>query len=228
VDAGYVVSYSWFKEKFNKPDTPIFLGSVWSPFAAGILADISVQVLAVPSDVIVQRMQVQEYGYNGSWDACKKIYASEGIKGFYRGMGASVLAWVPASGVWWLSYEYFKRILYPYRIRKVDKTDTYQRNYASEMVAAAVSTCISTVMFNPLEIVKTRLQTQHQTQGKITNTFTGLVRLLQEEGVTSMTKGMMPRLISRVPLAVVSAFLYEIVLHASKKDPLKVDEQSQR
>jgi len=81
------------------------------------------------------------------------------------------------------------------------------------------------VLFNPLEIVKTRLQTQKQTEQKLTNSFTGLVRLLQEEGVTSLTKGMIPRLISRVPLAVLSAFAYEIVLHASRKEPLKVGQQ---
>ena len=144
--------------------------------------------------------------------------------------------------MWWSSYEYFKRILYPYRIRKLNNSgDTYQRNYVSELVAASIATTITTFIFNPLEIVKTRMQTQHYNlpqadQKLINNTFSGLVGLVKEEGPKSLARGLVPRLISRltnslwllsivrIPLAALSAFLYEIILHASIKEPLKVSE----
>jgi len=222
----YLVSYNFFKERFNHSGNQVFLGETWAPFAAGLMADISVNLIAVPSDVVVQRMQVKEYDYKGPFDACRKIFQSEGIRGFYRGLGASMICWMPSSGVWWLSYERCKRLLYPFRPFEKWSGKERHRNYYAELMAAMIATSVTTVMFNPLEIVKTRLQTQlhatpihkHADKQLISNTFTGLVDLIREEGVRSLTKGMVPRLIARVPLAAISTFIYEVILHASKKD----------
>jgi len=222
-----VISYTWFKSVLNIPDSKYSLGQTWAPLAAGIFADISVNLLAVPSDVVVQRMQLKEYDYTSAWDACQKIFRTEGIRGFYRGLGASMLTWMPSSGIWWLTYEYCKRVFYPFRpIQKWSGRES-NRNYYAELLAATTATTASTVLLNPVEIVKTRLQTQVHTvslqkeEQLISNTFTGLINLLKEEGISAMGKGLVPRLIARVPLAGISAFIYEIVVHSSKKTPEK-------
>lgn len=38
------------------------------------------------------------------------IYKQEGIRGFFRGFGATLLAYAPASAVWWATYERCKAI----------------------------------------------------------------------------------------------------------------------
>jgi hypothetical protein len=35
----------------------------------------------------------------------KTIYKYEGLKGFYRGFGATVLTYAPSSAIWWMVYE---------------------------------------------------------------------------------------------------------------------------
>jgi solute carrier family 25 protein 44 len=43
-------------------------------------------------------------------DAAKKIYRGEGIRGFYRGFGATLLTGIPGSAIWWTTYEHFKAV----------------------------------------------------------------------------------------------------------------------
>jgi hypothetical protein len=38
-------------------------------------------------------------------DAARKIYAQQGVKGFYKGFGAILVNSLPASAIWWTVYE---------------------------------------------------------------------------------------------------------------------------
>ncbi len=204
---------------------------------------------------------------------------TEGIRGFYRGLGASLITYMPASAIWWFTYEQTKPLTYPYRL---GLGDTFtgkdsNRNYMGEVLAGSFAGVITTVLTNPLEIVKTRLQTQMQEEillkqqsssnsitGSTTstsrsipssstppatkvlhiknsaasaafgvmvsnpqqthhefyrNTFHGLKDLIAKEGWSSIGKGLIPRLLIRIPLHGMSALLYEVIINTSKKNP---------
>ena len=50
-----------------------------------------------------------------------------------------------------------------------------------------------------------------------TNTFSGLKTLFRGEGIYAFGRGLMPRIISRIPVMGTTALVYELVLDWSKK-----------
>ena len=61
--------------------------------------------ITYPTDLIRRRLQLQHFGcdsvpqYNGIIDCCKKIYKTEGIPVFYRGLPATWLKTGPAVAI---------------------------------------------------------------------------------------------------------------------------------
>jgi hypothetical protein len=97
-------------------------------FVAGGIADLTSAVVWVPLDVVQQRLQIQgkHRVYRGGLDAMKQIYKTEGVKGFYHGYAASMMAYPLSSAVSWAGYEYLKQKLYQFN---VDKFPTYLKNW---------------------------------------------------------------------------------------------------
>ncbi|XP_078155985.1 mitochondrial substrate carrier family protein [Carex rostrata] len=75
---------------------------------AGGLAGGSFWMIVYPTDVVKSVIQVDDYKnpkYNGSISAFRKILASEGVKGLYKGFGPAMVRSVPANAACFLAYE---------------------------------------------------------------------------------------------------------------------------
>ncbi|XP_057830511.1 mitochondrial carnitine/acylcarnitine carrier-like protein [Cryptomeria japonica] len=75
---------------------------------SGGLAGGAFWLAVYPTDVVKSVIQVDNYHqpkYSGSIDAFKKIVASEGIKGLYKGFGPAMARSVPANAACFLAYE---------------------------------------------------------------------------------------------------------------------------
>uniref|UniRef100_A0A1D1XF91 Mitochondrial carnitine/acylcarnitine carrier-like protein n=2 Tax=Anthurium amnicola TaxID=1678845 RepID=A0A1D1XF91_9ARAE len=81
---------------------------------AGGLAGASFWLSVYPTDVIKSVIQVDDFRnpkFSGSIDAFRKILASEGVKGLYRGFGPAMARSVPANAACFLAYEMTKASL---------------------------------------------------------------------------------------------------------------------
>lgn len=81
---------------------------------AGGLAGASFWGSVYPTDVVKSVIQVDDHRnpkFSGSVDAFKKILASEGIKGLYKGFGPAMARSVPANAACFLAYEITKSSL---------------------------------------------------------------------------------------------------------------------
>ncbi|GAA0171270.1 transporter [Lithospermum erythrorhizon] len=61
-----------------------------------------------PTDVVKSVIQIDDYKnpkYSGSIDAFRKILASEGVKGLYKGFGPAMARSIPANAACFLAYE---------------------------------------------------------------------------------------------------------------------------
>jgi len=79
-----------------------------SLIVAGGLAGASFWVSVYPTDVVKSVLQVDDYKnpkFSGSVDAFRKILASEGVKGLYKGFGPAMARSVPANAACFLAYE---------------------------------------------------------------------------------------------------------------------------
>lgn len=57
----------------------------------------------------IQSGQGAEKKYNGAMDCAKKLYKQGGIQSVYKGTVATLLRDVPASGVYFMTYEWLKK-----------------------------------------------------------------------------------------------------------------------
>ncbi|KAF3675469.1 Mitochondrial carnitine/acylcarnitine carrier-like protein [Capsicum annuum] len=79
-----------------------------SLIVAGGLAGGSFWMSVYPTDVIKSVIQIDDYKnpkFSGFFDAFKKILASEGVKGLYKGFGPAMARSVPANAACFLAYE---------------------------------------------------------------------------------------------------------------------------
>ena len=86
--------------------------------AAGFFADVVATPLWVPAEVISTRLQIQGPGvvqYENSAHAARHIVATEGVAGLFRGLTVSIVAFGPASAVWWGLYQATNRSLTQWR-----------------------------------------------------------------------------------------------------------------
>jgi solute carrier family 25 carnitine/acylcarnitine transporter 20/29 len=81
---------------------------------AGGLGGAACWLLIYPTDIVKSVIQIDDYRnpkYSGSIDAFRKILASEGVKGLYKGFGPAVARSIPANAACFLAYEVMRSAL---------------------------------------------------------------------------------------------------------------------
>lgn len=139
--------------------------------AIGWTSNATAMVVCSPLEVI--RSQAQITGRSTSVKSLiSDIYKTQSIKGFYRGLGASVITQPSFWMIYMPTYSYLKNE-YP---------DT------SKFVTSSVAGAIGSVFTNPLWVLRTRLQTEaiRGDTNKYSSFFQNAIR---KEGVTSLWKG---------------------------------------
>ena len=94
----------------------------------------------------------------------RKVYKIEGIKGFFTGLGISLLRDVPFSGVFFPIYELSKNFLnYMFKFNQIEVTNYYRSYYIALIsgIAAVIANFMSCVITHPLDIIRTRVFFQH-------------------------------------------------------------------
>ena len=109
-------------------------------------------------ELVKIRMQSQGEGqkyrskriYASAFDCLQKIYQAEGIRGVYRGMGATTVRELPAFGVYFVTYEYLCRQFTP---KETKICPTY-----GLLIAGGSAGCASWLSNYPIDVLKTRIQ----------------------------------------------------------------------
>ncbi|XP_019456598.1 PREDICTED: solute carrier family 25 member 44-like [Lupinus angustifolius] len=167
---------------------------------AGMTSSLFAQSVFVPIDVVSQKLMVQGYSghaqYSGGLDVARKILKSDGIRGFYRGFGLSVVTYSPSSAVWWASYGSSQRIIWRFlgHGAEYDKgtpslPEILFVQGAGGIIAGASSSCVTT----PLDTIKTRLQVMSHEKGTVKQVVKDLIN---EDGWKGFYRGFGPRFFS--------------------------------
>ena len=172
--------------------------ALWKRALAGSVTGCLAQAIAQPTDVVKVRLQAdarlqlagQPPRYTGALHACSRILAQEGLGGFYNALGSSV--WragiINSAGI--ASYDSTKQ----WALRWVAAHEAQLPPAASAHIpaiwAAFVCGIASTVVSCPLDVVKTRLM--NAPAGAYRGATDCLLRLVREEGLLSMYKGVLP------------------------------------
>ncbi|CAF1409680.1 unnamed protein product [Adineta steineri] len=175
-------------------------------FAAGMLSGVFTTVIMAPGERIKCLLQIQHSGheikYNGPIDCAKQLYKEGGIRSIYRGTALTLMRDVPATGVYFASYEYLKKALTPEGHSELSALKTL---FAGGMAGVA-----NWVVAIPPDVLKSRFQTAPA--GKYSGVSDVLRELIRTEGIRSLYKGFTPVMLRAFPANAACFLGYEMTI----------------
>lgn len=202
-------------------------------FVSSGLAGLGVQVLTNPIWVMKTRMVSSDRGAAGAyptmWDGFRTIWATEGARGFYRGLGISLFG-VTHGAVQFAVYDPLKRV-YLSRRHRDDKDDDNNNSSISSnsdasstafprqqkmtneatLVISSVAKLVAGAATHPYQVIRSRLQ-NYDAEARFGRGIRGVAaRLWREEGWRGFYRGIVPGVIRVLPATWVTFLVYENV-----------------
>ncbi|MBA3284301.1 MAG: hypothetical protein H0U27_04490 [Nitrosopumilus sp.] len=149
----YGLSKNVLQENFNLSNTSVNI-------IAGTTASIITATIMCPLYVIKTLKQIQQKdGTNAmpsSWSIAKSLWKEGGFKYFYRGLSVSILGSSEMISQF-IIYEKFKNSDALSRFNNIIGSDN---NFSTSALAGGLSKMTTTVIFYPLDVIRTRMREQ--------------------------------------------------------------------
>lgn len=196
-------------------------------FLAGSISGTLACVACYPLDLVRTRLTTQLPGkeqYRGIIDAFTKIYYKEGIRGYYSGLGATLLVAVPNFAISYTAYGTLKEHVLEddlfYNMRRVSTTTTSEMTdgqtkeeprlgFLATLFCGAASGMTSTILTYPCDTIRRRMQIQSLHVQKEMNIQQNFQLILQKEGYRGLYRGLTPELMKVIPMVGVMFTCYE-------------------
>ncbi|KAF8929230.1 hypothetical protein BGZ58_009091 [Dissophora ornata] len=205
-------SYEQFKKLLMEPgkndlDTPRRL-------SAGALAGLTSVACTYPLDIVRTRLSIQsaqvantkeaQAALPGIWKTMVLIYTKEGgVVGLYRGLGPTLMGVAPYVALNFQAYEVLRAYLTP-------PGETSPSVSRKLLCGAAAGSFAQTVTY-PLDVLRRRMQVTQMASVsyKYSSTWDGVKKILKQEGVRGLYKGMVPNYLKVAPAISISFVVYE-------------------
>lgn len=254
--SSYEMSKRWFASSAISCNLPVSM----QHFGAGLVAEAFSCVMWVPIDVLKERMQVAESssasatvvgstaqqpahgnsgqggGYGSTRSAVSTIIRTEGVRGLYRGYGATLASFGPFSALYFAAYEWAKG-----RAAAMSSTpaaassttgasaslnagDGASLPFVWQVACASGAGAAASWVTSPLDLVKLRLQVQRATAAspaasadgghraeryRYEGTLHGLRTIAKTEGARGLWRGATARVLYHAPTTGISMLLFE-------------------
>lgn len=155
--------------------------------------------IAVPFDVVKQRMQVDSaQAFSSSVRCARTLVATGGVHALFASLPATVLMNVPHQMTHWLVYESCKRVF-----KQPESGAEHTAGFAlSGLLAGSAAAMVST----PLDVVKTRVQL-----GEARSSRDAAQAIVRADGFRGFWRGVVPRVLTLAPQAAISMTSYEVL-----------------
>jgi len=148
--------------------------------------------------------------YKSSVDCLKSIIGNHGLKGLYKGATATVLRESVAYGTYFSVYALMME-----RMLKPGQT-TRDLGLGSVFAAGSISGILLWVASFPLDVLKTKMQTDHFIRPVYRNTLDCTVQTYKGLGLGGFFKGFMPCIVRSVPANGGTFVVFEMASRAIK------------
>lgn len=159
----------------------------------------------IPCEVLKQRLQAGLF--NNVGEALVGTWQQDGLKGFFRGTGATLCREVPFYVAGMGLYAESKKGVQKLLGRELEAWETIAVGALSGGLAAVVTT--------PFDVMKTRMMTA---QGRSVSMTLVAVSILRHEGPLGLFKGAVPRFFWIAPLGAMNFAGYELARKAMNKN----------
>ncbi|QGN17680.1 solute carrier family 25 member 38 -like protein [Kluyveromyces marxianus] len=188
--------------------------NMYENMISGALTRALTGLLTMPITIIKVRYESTMYNYTSLSDATRHIFATNGIRGFFTGFGATALRDAPYAGLYMLFYDRLKEIvptLLPNSLVKLNKNQHYS-TYTSTLIngsSAFSAAVIATSITAPFDTVKTRMQLDPSKFNRFTSTFWYIA---SKEGIRHLFDGLSLRLTRKAFSAGIAWGIYEEII----------------
>lgn len=171
-------------------------------FSCAALAFVICSVVAVPGELLKQRLQAGVYP--SLKQGVAEIMAQEGLRGFFAGYGAMLMRDVPYTMLEFGLYSEFKNLG-----RKALKKE--QLTAQEELLLGGLAGGVTGFLTTPLDVAKTKLMTQAHVDPALRykGVANALVRVGMEDGITGLFRGASARVLWLVPFTAVFFGVHE-------------------
>jgi Mitochondrial carrier protein len=188
----------------------------------------------MPLTVLKVRYESDLYAYTNLRSAAQGVWRTEGLRGFFTGVGATALRDAPYAGLYVLFYEQAKTSL----SQQLDNINTAaagldgsgaafavnsvgdERHIAKTRVAAPVNFVsgilagsAATAITNPFDAVKTRLQLRPK---EYPNLWRAATLMIRDEGIRSLFDGLVLRMTRKAMSSAIAWTLYEELVRVAE------------
>ncbi|KAI0670944.1 mitochondrial NAD transporter [Trametes maxima] len=188
---------------------------------AGAGGGLVASVATCPLDVIKTKLQAQRavhqgQGYLGVVATVKDILKHDGVRGMYRGLGPTILGYLPTWAIYFAVYDGIKRHfgerppgeidgvrrVYPAAQVKGYQPLAREHPWTLHILSAMTAGATSTICTNPLWVIKTRFMTQPRNEVRYKHTLDAALTIYRTEGGRAFFRGLLPSLLGITHVAV--------------------------
>ena len=158
--------------------------------------------------------------YKGTLISLRRIWSEEGLRGLYRGLGPTLLGYLPTFSIYFPAYHNYKYYLAKWTGRTGNDSFIH-------LISAIGAGATSSFTTNPFWLIRTRLMTQSEfTPYFYWNSLHAFRSIYQHEGISGLYKGLGPAALGLLHVAVQFP-LYEKFKSLQKKNPSDTKESLQ-
>ncbi|XP_058825448.1 probable mitochondrial glutathione transporter SLC25A40 [Topomyia yanbarensis] len=195
----------WMKSKGANSEIPF-----WFPLVAGSSARVLAVSIVNPLELVRTKMQSEKLSYSEVGRAVRGMLKFHGILGLWKGFFPTILRDVPFSGIYWTTYETFKK-----------RINVTQPSFGVSFVGGAISGGVAAFLTVPFDVVKTHQQIEfgekflYADNGekrlpvKSTGTFETMRRIYVSNGIKGLFAGLTPRLFKVAPACAIMIASFE-------------------
>jgi len=169
--------------------------SMSNKLVVGGIAGVIGTTCIFPLDMVKTRLQASGQGgnikYNGPLDVIKRMRATEGIRGFYRGLGANLIGVTPEKAI---------KLAVNDQAREYFQAADGSIKLQHEIASGAMAGFLQVAATNPMEIVKLRLQLQSQLPKEMQ---VGMVGVVKDLGLSGLYRGVLATWARDIPYSMI-------------------------
>ncbi|NXU55471.1 S2538 protein, partial [Turnix velox] len=195
----YFSTLYMMKQKFLVDRSPTALESV----ILGATARAVSGICLLPVTVVKTRYESGRFGYRSVYGALKNIYQTEGPRGMFSGLTATLLRDAPFSGIYLMFYTQTKNFTPQGNVEnRLNPVLLPLLNFGCGVFAGILASLAT----QPADVIKTHMQLSPQ---KYCRTSQAIAFIYKDFGLTGFFRGGVPRALRRTLMAAMAWTVYE-------------------
>ncbi|KAH9989686.1 mitochondrial carrier [Russula compacta] len=208
---------------------------------AGAGGGLVASIATCPLDVVKTKLQAQratlgQADYLGISGTFRSIILYDGFRGLYRGLGPTILGYLPTWAIYFAVYDGIKtrfgelppgmdaqiaksERLYPAPSAKGYQPIVREHSWSLHILSAMAAGACSTICTNPFWVIKTRFMTQSRDETRYRHTLDAAVTIYRSEGIRAFYRGLLPSLLGIFHVAVQFPLYEQLKIIAQRHSP---------